>query len=130
MPGQRASDRARKVWWAHAMVAGVLFGAVVLVVWPPGRYGFYPACPVREMSGVLCPGCGGTRAVAALLRGNLGEALRQNGLVVVLLPAAVWPAGRWYLGVLRGMEAVGVPRWAVVSVGVLAGLFGLLRNVG
>ncbi len=59
------------------------FGAGMLLLFPPGQYGFYPRCPVREVTGLLCPGCGGTRALAALLRGHLIEALGWNPLIAM-----------------------------------------------
>ena len=48
---------------------------------------FYPPCPFHEATGLLCPGCGATRALAALLHGHLTEGLHQNALFVLLLPA-------------------------------------------
>jgi len=48
-----------------------------------------PACPIHEHFGILCPGCGATRALAALLHGHLGDALHLNALFIVLLPIAL-----------------------------------------
>jgi len=91
------------------MATAVLFAAVVLLV--------QPACPVYAMFHVLCPGCGGTRALMALLRGNLGAAWRLNALVVCEIPlglgyvlAGIWRRGVWP-EVSRGW-------WITVSVGV------------
>ena len=86
--------------------------AAALVWFPPDLYGFYPVCPVHAWTGLLCPGCGGTRALAALLRGHLGEALRLNGLVVALLPIAL----------AYGAVAILCGRWGKVPRGVWAGL--------
>jgi hypothetical protein len=58
-------------------------------LYPPARASFYPACPIREFLGIDCPGCGATRALAALLRGHVLEALRLNPLFVLLLPVAL-----------------------------------------
>ena len=67
-------------------------GAGWLLRFPPGQYGFYPRCPVYAWTGLLCPGCGGTRALAALLRGQVGEAFGWNALVTVgaLLAPPCW----------------------------------------
>ena len=67
-------------------VVVLMIAAATLLLFPPARYGFYPRCPFFEATGLLCPGCGGTRALAALLRGDFAGAWRLNGLVVALLP--------------------------------------------
>lgn len=53
---------------------------------PPDRFPFWPPCVFHQLTGLQCPGCGGTRAVAALLHGHLREALHFNALLIVLLP--------------------------------------------
>jgi hypothetical protein len=59
-----------------------------LLLFPPGQYSFYPRCPIYELFHVQCPGCGATRAVAALLRGHIVEALRFNAFTAILSPIA------------------------------------------
>ncbi len=75
------------------MAAGFL-AAVVLWFWPgaprlPGLPFAY-ACPVYSLTGVLCMGCGATRALRSLLTGNLLAAMRQNLLAVILLAGLLW----------------------------------------
>ncbi|MGE9269411.1 MAG: DUF2752 domain-containing protein [Verrucomicrobiales bacterium] len=45
-------------------------------------------CILHEVTGLHCPGCGMTRATAAAMDGQLGDAFRFNPLGVVLLPIA------------------------------------------
>ena len=82
---------------AAAAVALFVFTAVLLFRFPPEQYSFYPQCPIHHYLGILCPGCGTTRALASLLHGNLGEALRLNALTVLLLPIAIGYAVAGYL---------------------------------
>ena len=65
-----------------------MLAVAVLLVFPPTPHGFYPRCPIHELFNLKCPGCGGTRALSALLHGHLVEALRWNALVTLLLPIA------------------------------------------
>ena len=41
-------------------------------------------CPIFELTGVYCPGCGGTRAVKALLRGDGLLSIRYHPVVVYI----------------------------------------------
>lgn len=47
-----------------------------------GRYMF---CPMYAFTGILCPGCGGTRATLALLHGDLLLSLRCNPSVICIV---------------------------------------------
>ena len=44
-------------------------------------------CPLRALTGIACPGCGATRAAAALLQGDLRAALALNPFFVLALGA-------------------------------------------
>ena len=41
------------------------------------------ACPIHAATGIYCPGCGGTRAVKAVLTGDLPLAFHDNALLMV-----------------------------------------------
>jgi len=69
-----------------APIGLVLLVTATLLRFPPEQYGFYPRCPFHYFFGILCPGCGATRALAALLRGNLQEAFHLNAFFILLLP--------------------------------------------
>jgi Protein of unknown function (DUF2752) len=78
---------------AHLALAAVLSAgaamAAVLYRFPPTQYGFYPVCPIHRYTGWLCPGCGMTRALAALIHGNLHEALHWNPLIAIVVPGMI-----------------------------------------
>ena len=85
-----------------AALTALALMAAALLRFPPERYGFYPACPIHQWTGLLCPGCGATRALALLLRGEFFEAIPRNGLLIlVVLPCLlgcgvfVLVTGRW-----------------------------------
>ena len=119
-----------------AVLLGVTAGAAVLLLFPPERYGFYPRCAFRDLTGLLCPGCGGTRALAALLHGHFREAMRWNALVASAAPLSL--AG-WvvYVMVARFRPEWGararLARWGEpVALGVLVVAMGFMvwRNFG
>ena len=108
-----------------ALLCVVAGGAVVYGCFDPATAGFFPPCPFRAVTGLLCPGCGTQRALHALLNGNLPEALQLNALVVVSLPlaalTAVYPPRRPPGGYLQA--------WWVGGLIVLTAAFFVLRNV-
>lgn len=93
----------RAPWWVTysgpLLVAGGVAAATAYVALvDPNQPGHFPLCPLKEMTGLDCPGCGGLRAVHALCHGDLGTALDQNLFVTVLvLPLAVVTWVAWVL---------------------------------
>jgi hypothetical protein len=126
----------RRRWQAHlglaAAVALALAMAVLLLRYPPERYGFYPACPFHALTGFLCPGCGMTRALAALLTGRVAQAWRLNPLVFVLLPVVTGYGAAAYRRGLRGelRPWPQLPRAAIHAALAAVACFTLLRNLG
>lgn len=81
----------RSARWALGglTVAGLAYVGIV----DPSRPNLLPGCAFNALTGLDCPGCGGTRAVHSLLRGDVVAAVNHNVLVVVtLVVAAVWLA--------------------------------------
>lgn len=77
----------------------------------------FVTCPMRVTTGVPCPGCGLTRAMLALLSGDLAEALHWHPLVFLLTPILVFTIGRAMLigaGFLRpDAWKVPMPQWGL-----------------
>ena len=118
------------VWPVVLAVVGTTAVSVIALLDPETRGALSPGCPFRAATGLDCPGCGATRAVYALTRGDVARAADHNLLAVAALPGLAWAYLRWSLvrlGRHDRLPNVG-PRTAwTVTVAVCA--FVVLRNL-
>ena len=85
----------------------------------------FPMCPVKAVTGLDCPGCGGLRATHDLLHGDVLLALRDNAFLVIMAPLLLavlaWERHRG--------RPVRLPRWAALGVFALALAWMFVRNL-
>lgn len=107
-----------------------LAGAAILYWFPPEHYHFYPQCPIFQYLHVYCPGCGTTRALAALLHARIAEALHYNALVVLLVPVLLAYFGVAYWKAQRDEVFTWprVPAMGLTALLVMSAAFGVIRN--
>ncbi len=116
------------------LVAVVLGVGTILYLYSvsPERPGRYPTCPLYQMTGLHCSGCGSLRCLHSLLHGDVRQALAYNAMTTLALPPlglyGAWFGMAWVLG--RPLQ----PRWRVgpwVAVVVVAFflLFAIVRNL-
>lgn len=102
-----AQETDHEVLWlsvglaAAALAAGAAWG---LFEWP------HLVCPLKEVTGWPCPTCGTTRALFALLRGDLAAALGWNPAAVVV--ALAYAAFAMYAAVTLACD---LPRLRIAS---------------
>jgi hypothetical protein len=96
----------------------------------PDKSGVYPLCPSRAIFGIDCPACGGLRGTNALLHGRIREALDHNLLLPLLLATIAIGVGSWMLPLAgRPARSVHLPRWLLVTLGVVFVAFTVTRNL-
>jgi hypothetical protein len=116
---------------AAAPPALLAAAAGLLLRFPPAHSAFYPRCPIYSAFHLECPGCGGTRALAALLHGHAGEALHWNTLITLMLPFVLGYGIVCYWRLLRGGVFLWpqLPRAALNAATTAAVIFSILRNL-
>ena len=115
----------------NGVAAAGLAGAALLYRFSPEEYPFYPRCPFFALTHHYCPGCGATRAIAALLHGNVATAMHFNAAVTVLLPVLLWYFGRMYWTAVREnhIEWPQVPQWSWKAALACVLLFAVARDL-
>lgn len=121
------SDRRKLTVVAIAIAATAVI--VIYASFDP-ESGFFPACPVKSLTGFDCPGCGSQRALHALLTGRVADAWHYNAVLFILAPVATVMIAaemmreshpRFY----RRMTS----RWAVAAVIAIIIFWTIGRNV-
>ena len=117
-------------WLIGGTVVALAVGVLIWRFEPRGQF-FFPRCWLHETTGLLCPGCGSTRALHALMHGDLRTAWRFNPLAVMAVPLTgafavrqargVW-TGRWWPNPLGNRYVI------ACLLGTVFG-FGVLRNL-
>lgn len=121
-------DKSRSSRLKAVAVTGgvsVLLAGVLLV--DPNR-GLLPPCPLKMVTGLDCPLCGGTRSVHALLTGDVGAAIGFNALAaIIILPVLAFLVVRAVVLLWQGKTvSVPVPGWAIIATMFV---FGVVRNL-
>ena len=117
--------------WRKWIVMGLALGGVGLALLVRADFHGLPPCPLYSTTGILCPGCGITRATRALLLGDVATAFQRNAVAIILMPflavvmtrevaAWAWKRPEWR------SQAPG--KWGV-WIGLVVIVFGILRNL-
>ena len=116
-----------------AVILGLLVaGCVIVYLVPPDENNsLFPRCTLYSLTGLHCPGCGGTRSVYALMQGDIPQAAADNLYFLLALPFLLWWGGRGVWATVRG-QTFDPPRfrpWLFTFIWVSLIAFAILRNV-
>ena len=103
------------------LVLGATACAILLMVPLDSPHSkWLPKCMFYQWTGLYCPGCGSTRALSALLHGDIGASLHNN---ILLIP------GGTLLIVLIVKPEVSLKRPVAVAIVATVIGFTILRNI-
>ena len=91
----------------------------------------YIPCLFHKITNLYCPGCGVTRMLLSILRGDFYQAFRYNQLLFILLPVFVLYFVNYIYSLICNrislLEKTPQIIWYVLIIVLL--LFGVLRNI-
>ena len=95
---------------------------VVLLIVPPGspHAKWLPKCMFHQLTGLYCPGCGATRALSAMLHGDVKASLHNNLLLFPLLALIA------FMIIKPGISLKRPVAFTIIAVVLL---FTILRNI-
>lgn len=125
----RISSKIERGFAGAAIVVGMAAVSVV-AYFNPVTAEFFPQCPLNQMTGLHCPGCGLTRGFHALFHGDILGALHFN----LLIPAYLFIFG--YIGLTlvsivfrgRGLSTKAFNPKFIYGFLIFSLVFGVIRN--
>lgn len=72
--------KRRLLYFLLMIMAGIMIAVLSERRMPPTKW--LPPCTFYKLTGFSCPGCGCTRAVEALIEGNIMASIRYNPVVM------------------------------------------------
>ena len=108
---------------AGIIIAGLLYGIAAM-------HGLGIPCLLYKFTGLMCPGCGNSRAALALLRLDFAAALRYNLLFPLEFFYILWVYVHCCKAYLKGKRFSYQPSCPVMDILILAIilLWGIVRN--
>lgn len=126
---------ARRAWAAAFLAAQTLAIILYGFLLPPGS-AFRPPCLFHALTGFFCPGCGMSRGIWLILRGDIAGGLRQNILVALVIPMIALVDIDLVLIITRRQTMLGrgnrASLWlkrAALPLGILVAAFWIVRNL-
>ena len=95
------------------------------------KFNIYIPCLFHKITNLYCPGCGVTRMIVSLLKGNLYKAFRYNMLIFILTPFLMFFIFDYIISRKKQRDALyeKIPNsiWYILIIVLV--IFGIIRNI-
>lgn len=88
-------------------------------------------CPFHKLTGLFCPGCGITRMLLELFKGNFYQAFRYNPLLFIMLPFLLFYLIDLIISKVKKKKPISskIPNYLLYLLIIIFLLYGVLRNL-
>lgn len=95
------------------------------------KFNIYIPCLFHKITNLYCPGCGITRMIISLLKGNLYQAFRYNMLIFILTPFFMFFIFDYIISRKKQRDTLyeKIPNsiWYILIIVLV--IFGIIRNI-
>ena len=95
------------------------------------KFNIYIPCLFHKITNLYCPGCGVTRMIVSLLKGNLYQAFRYNMLIFILTPFLMFFIFDYIISRKKQRDALyeKIPNSIWYILIIILVIFGIIRNI-
>jgi len=122
---ERVLPRSAVVWVRNptAITMALIVAAVGLRLWTPSDDASSTVCFVRRCTGTSCPGCGLTRALAYLMRGDISSMWHMHPLAPLFALDAIVAVALVWVARSFAVKPKWIAVWAALHVPLLLGVW-------
>lgn len=98
----------KKVSLITAIIIGLfcLIALIMVIIFNPEEYNFFPQCIFFQITGFKCAGCGMTRAIHYLLNGDIKKAISYNIMIIPFFCVISYSLYRYIRYLIKDEEIV------------------------
>lgn len=98
----------KKISLISVLIIGffILIGIVLVAIFNPEEYDFFPQCILYQTTGLKCAGCGMTRAMHYLFTGNIKKSIDYNIMIVPLIIVLGYSLFRYIMYIIKDEQIV------------------------
>ncbi len=113
------------------IISTIIFILLLIYILVGEKIKFYIPCPIKSLTGFYCPGCGITRMILSILKGDLYQAFRYNPLVFILMPFIIFYFLEINISKLYNKKSIckKVPDYIFYIIIAVLVVYGILRNI-
>ena len=113
------------------IISTIIFILLLIYILVGEKIKFYIPCPIKSLTGFYCPGCGITRMILSILKGDLYQAFRYNPLVFILMPFIIFYFLEINISKLYNKKSIckKVPDYVFYIIIAVLVVYGILRNI-